>query len=267
MACRGELPKFDHAIFADIGWEPKAVYKWLEFLIEQGKEHGIPIHVVRQGDLRSHVLEAAQTGKRVSSPPFFTRGPDGSIGMINRSCTTNFKIIPIKRKVKELLGLSKTAHWPKTVKVEQWLGISADEMGRMKQSQDKWCRFWHPLIEDEWGDEEWPAFREQTMTRFDCLNWMKDHGYPEPPRSACIGCPFHSNYEWRQIRNDPEAWADACDFDDNIRGFANDIKLSTLERPVYVHRSGVALRDADIDNEVEGQTNMFDQECHGMCGL
>jgi len=32
MAANGELPKPDCAIFADTGYEPKAVYRYLEFL-------------------------------------------------------------------------------------------------------------------------------------------------------------------------------------------------------------------------------------------
>ena len=32
MSCVGELPKLDHAIFADTGWEPSIVYDHLAYL-------------------------------------------------------------------------------------------------------------------------------------------------------------------------------------------------------------------------------------------
>ena len=35
MSIRGELPRIDHAIFADTGWEPKAVYEHLDRLKEE----------------------------------------------------------------------------------------------------------------------------------------------------------------------------------------------------------------------------------------
>ncbi len=46
MSCRGVLPKLDCAVFADTGWEPKAVYDHLEWLKGEAERAGIPVHVV-----------------------------------------------------------------------------------------------------------------------------------------------------------------------------------------------------------------------------
>lgn len=50
----------------------------------------------------------------------------------------------------------------------------------MKVSQRPAVKFNYPLV-------------DRRMARHDCLNWMAKQGYPKPPRSACIGCPYHSN--------------------------------------------------------------------------
>lgn len=175
MAIHGELPKPDHAIFADVGWEPKEVYDWIAYVRPLAEAAGIPLHVVSAGNLREHVMEAVKTGKRTSSPPFYTIGADSKPAIINRSCTSNFKIAPIEKKSKELMGHKPGARLPKECKIEQWIGISADEIQRMKYSIKPWFRFWHPLIEKEYssGPVNFATFRDVPMTRDDCLAWMK----------------------------------------------------------------------------------------------
>jgi hypothetical protein len=299
MSCKGELPKLDHAIFADTQWEPKAVYRQLEFLKNEAAKAGIPLHVVTEGNLREHVLEAARTGRAVSSPPFFTHGENGKPGIINRSCTSDFKIVPIERRVKaiirEALGLKPLSRLPTEPVVRQWVGISADETQRYKTSRVPWFTFYHPLIDT------------LRFTREDCLRWMKDAGFPEAPRSACIGCPFHSAHEWNQIKADPEQWADVVEFDRGIRNFACDkgstpremdpmerakldivLKNLGLERTaepivldepkavqhglrnaVYLHRSLLPIDQAPVGVE-PGQGTIdwgMQQECHGVCGV
>jgi len=271
MSIRGERPRIDHAIFSDVGWEPKPVYRWMDFLAGEAAKAGIPIHVVTAGNLREHVLTAVASGKRSSSPPFFTMGEDGRAAIINRSCTSNFKIIPIERKVKELMGHVPGKRLPRDCRVEQWIGISGDEMQRMKRSQSPWMRFWHPLLElpyPETGGEA--SMRQHAMTRQDCLAWLKANGYPPAPRSACIGCPFHSNAEWRAIRNDPEQWADAVEFDRQIRGFSGGSLnlLHGMRREVFLHRSLLPLDQAPLDEHHPGQQDWgMQQECAGVCGV
>ena len=85
-----------------------------------------------------------------------------------------------------------------------------------------------------------------------------------PPKSACIGCPYHSDAHWRQMRvEDPDAWADAVAIDRLVRtGFRN------LRGEVYLHRSCVPLDEADLDTlEDRGQLNMFGNDCSGLCGV
>ena len=43
LACEGVIPRFDVALFADTGWEPKAVYEHLDWLEDKATQGGIPI--------------------------------------------------------------------------------------------------------------------------------------------------------------------------------------------------------------------------------
>jgi hypothetical protein len=255
MAVRGELDAVpDCAVFADTGWEPRRVYTHLEWL-EREVSGVIPIHRVRRGNIRNDVL-ASLDGGRYAGPPVFVRMPDGRCGPLRRQCTKEYKIEPITAKIRELIGLKPRQRGPKTVAVEQWLGISADEIARIRLSESPWMEFRYPLI-------------ERGMTRLDCLRWLDRHGYPRPPKSACIGCPYHSDAVWRDMRDhDPEAWADAVEFDSLIRSG----NLRGVRGEAYLHRSLLPLSEVDLSTpEDHGQGSLFDDgmlaECEGLCGV
>lgn len=256
MSCVGELPKLDHAIFADTGWEPTAVYAHLDWLESVAAEHGISSHRVSKGNLRADLLRGISGAVRTSrwaTLPFFVLNPDGSQGMVRRQCTSEYKSEVIDRKLRELIGLAPRQHAPRDVRIEQWFGISADEAQRMRVSAYRWIRYRYPLIYDA----------PKRMRRHDCLAWIKKHGYPEPPRSACIGCPFRSDREWRDMRdNRPDEWAEAVEFDRLIR------HQRDLIGQAYLHRSCVPLDEVDLRTaEERGQLNLWDNECAGVCGV
>ncbi|RWO03956.1 MAG: hypothetical protein EOS07_31385, partial [Mesorhizobium sp.] len=248
----GHFGPLDCAIFADTGWEPAAVYEHLRWLMSPNVLP-FPVHIVSARNLRESLI-AAGNGKRWASIPAFTRTVDRrgnvSIGMIRRQCTTTSKIEPIRRKVRELAGLTRKRS-PTYPVVHQWLGISMDEVVRMKPSRAAWQLNRFPLIESR-------------MTRKDCLDWLKSHGYPKPPKGACIGCPFYSDAMWRSMRNnDPAAWDDAVEVDRAIR-----TGLRGIRGEVFLHRSGVPLDEADLSTAADhGQLDVWPNECEGMCGL
>jgi hypothetical protein len=261
MACKGVLtPKPDAAIFADTQWEPKEVYQWLDELERIGGEAGIPIIRATAGSLRADALTFMKggpdgkhrqgVGGRWASLPLFVLNPDGSSGMIRRQCTKDYKIKVVEKEIRKMVGL-KPGERAKSLIVEQWIGISADEAGRMRDSRHAWAKLHYPLIFDF----------EDSMTRSDCKIWLASNGYPIPPKSACLGCPFHSDAEWRLIKADPVAWADVCEFDDAIR------ECGGIRGKVFLHRSCKPLREIDFSTaEERGQLNWIN-ECEGMCGV
>jgi len=257
MSARGELPVLDCAIFADTGAEPSDVYAYLRWL---RRILPFPVHVVSAGNLRDEILMSVAhqrgfvpvTRKGIDArPPFFVLNEDGSRGIIRRQCTGDFKVEPIQKKIRELLGLKPRKHWPKATAVEQWIGISRDESSRMKESQIPAIKMRWPLI-------------ELGMTRNACLTWLESHGYPLPPKSACTFCPYRSDRSWRHLRDtDPEGWNDALAIDRAIRG-----GLGNLTGTLYVHDSLIPLEEVDLSTDSErGQPNLFENECEGMCGV
>ena len=275
MSCEGVLPKLDHVIFADTQWEPVAVYSHLEWCKEIAAKHGIAIDVRTAGNLRNDLLgfwgpnRKSDDGKRYASIPAFIKNPDGSRGIVRRQCTSEYKINVIERYVRqEILGLAHRQRWPKNLAVRQWIGISTDESQRMKRSLRPAQAFWHPLIEAEQlrinSAGRLPGMAVG-MSREDCLGWMASRGYPRPPKSACIGCPFRRNAEWRALSRDE--FADACEVDDLIRDSATARHPGDLIGRPYLHDSLVPLREAAIGRDENTEWADFQNECDGVCGV
>lgn len=249
MIAKGEIPMVDGAVFADTGAEPKHVHRYLDWL--EG-EVPFPIHkVMHKEGLRENII-GALLGGRFAGAPFFTESPSGKgQGRLRRQCTREFKIQPIVQQVRELLGLAKGERAKKGIQVVQYIGISTDEASRMKPSQ-------HHYIENQW------PLIELGMSRADCMKWLTANGYPIPGKSACTFCPYHDDKLWADMKkNDPESFADAVEIDEMIRG---GVKGTTQK--LYLHRSMKPLRDVQFGN-AKGleQTDMFQEECEGICGV
>jgi len=246
MAARGEIgPMPDCAIFADTQSEPSGVYEHLAWLETQLP---FPVHRVTIGSLRDSVSKQARwSDGRFSAVPFFMDG-----GMGRRQCTKEFKVEPIERKIRELIGLAYRQHGPKLPVVEQWIGISLDEMQRMKDSRRTYIAHRWPLI-------------EARMSRRDCLRWMEERQYPKPSKSACTFCPYHDNAAWADMKaNDPASFADAVSVDALIRSRGT---MRGMAKQQFVHRSLKPL--ADVDFSTPDKPGLFDfaNECEGMCGV
>lgn len=260
LAAEGRLPKLDAAVFADTGWEPAQVYAHLDRLEREVLiPAGIPLHRVSRGNIRHDALDPAH---RFASMPLFVKNQDGGDGMTRRQCSNEYKVVPIKAQVRQLLGYPHPQPVPRGLYVEQWIGISRDEIGRAKDSDVKYARNTFPLL-----DLDGAADGRGGWTRDDCLRYLRTSGWETTPKSACIGCPFHGNAQWRRLRDEhPEEWADAVDFDrqirsGNARGNANG---KPLLGEAFLHRSRLPLDQAPIDRVTahewaSRQTDVFGQ--------
>lgn len=285
LSARGELPPLDAAIFSDTGWEPPEVYAHLDRIEREiAIPAGIPIKRVRatKGGIRNDALDPTH---RFASMPLFVRVPcdtcsgsgeehvpermilalgEGDAdelvpayagvcrkcrgrlwtkGMARRQCTSEYKLKPIKAAVRHLLGYDHPKPVPRGMWAEQWIGISTDEFIRAKDSDVKYARNRFPLI-------------EEGLSRRDCIRILHQHGYETTPKSACVGCPFHGNRQWRYMRDhQPEQWADAVAFDHAIRhGSASaNAKGQPLRGEMYLHSSLLPLDEAPIDRVTRGE--------------
>ena len=249
MAAAGEItPMPDVAIFADTQAEPEAVYTWLDFLV---KQLPYPVLRVSVGNLQEEIIEGMKGKNRIDArPPFFTaRG-----GMLRRQCTQDYKIDPIHRELRKLLGLKFRQRWPKEVQINQWIGISVDEVQRMKLSRISAVRNCYPLV-------------QRRISRLGCIQWLKKHGFPIPPKSACVFCPYHDDVMWQEMKqNSPKDFARAIEIDRAIRPGIGKENLKDCDW--FLHNSRQPLDQVIFKNKKRVPVGFFfDNECEGMCGV
>ncbi len=248
-------PKPDAAIFADTGWEPDYVYRHLDWLEE---ELDYRLIRVSAGDLKANLKRGlTASGHRFVDVPLFTVDASGRKGMLRRQCTNHYKITPIYRRVRTLAGGQRGRPFPKDTHAEMWLGVSLDEVGRMKPSRESWVYHRWPLV-------------DLGMTRRDCIDWFNAE-YPGRflPRSACVICPYRSDQHWLELKTtEPQSYREAVEFDrwlrrrttNPVRRLLNDRPyLHAERRPLESAIEGFRMRSSDVDR--------FTDECEGLCGV
>ena len=129
------------------------------------------------------------------------------------------------------------------------IGISTDEASRMKDNLLKYVKNIYPLI-------------DKNLSRNDCLSWISKNGYKEPPKSACIFCPYHSDSTWYKLKTEqPEEFLKAVEIDKKLRNSTKGIRSET-----FLHNSLLPL-DQVIFKERNDNINHFNNECQGICGV
>lgn len=248
----GEIkPKPDYAIFADTQQEPPWVYENLKYMQERGT---IPIRVGTAGDIGESIRRSVDPeGERFAAIPFWIN-KEGRAVPGRRQCTSEFKIRVITREIRSLLGLRPHAWASSKYKVEQWVGISLDEVHRAKRSREKWI------------DTRWPLILDTPMRRSDCIEWMELQGHPIPRKSACIMCPFRTPEEYSQWRDtDPEIFAKAVEFDRLLRSNGT---VRGMEKEQFVSNLLLPLEDTPPPDDTDGvEVDHFGNECEGLCGV
>jgi hypothetical protein len=242
MSALGELEPVDFAIHADTTHESQLTYqfaaRWTGWLAERG------VHIVTVKPGRSDPLD---NGYGQQDAPFYTLDTsNNNRGQSKRQCTSQWKIIPMRRRISDELerrGLNKNPGV-----IEQWIGISWDEYQRMHFSDVKYITHRWPLI-------------DKKITRTDCAIWLKKNGIEIPPRSACTFCPFHNTAEWRRIKKNSTDWQEAVSVDRAIRKAHPPYDL-------FVHPARKPLEEVDLRTQEEkGQLSLWDNECSGVCGV
>ena len=255
MAERGEfgLPKPDVAVFADTGWEPPSVYEHLDWLQEQ---LSFEVVRVRAGNIKDNILEGTSPdGNNYLGIPAFLINGDGSTAVAARQCTSKYKVRPINRYLRERLGIAHGQRAPKHVHVEIWMGISADEALRQKDSREEWATNHYPLI-------------ELGFSRAQLLKWFTEN-YPGRylPRSSCIGCPYRTDGEWKWLMtNEPDAFQEAVFVDRALREVPVVKNAITRKGHAYLHKSRVPLSELDFEEATDYDSYMV-EECEGLCGI
>lgn len=248
MVARGDLPMVDAAIFADTGNEPRRVYAYLDWLQAQ-----LPFPVIRVrrpgatlGEQAVAVAAGATPRRGAALPPLYTSQPRG---MLPKQCSKEFKTRVVTAELRRMLGVQPRRRVPSGVQVEVWLGITKDELQRVRTSETPWQHYRHPLVELD-------------MERHQCVRWIADRQYPQPFKSSCVFCPLRDDASWRDMReNQPDDFADAVAVDHAIRqGWPG------MEGEAFVHRGLKPLDQADFYQASHPDQLEFLQECDS-CGI
>lgn len=250
LGLRG-VPRADVAIFADTQAEIAETYAHIKRMTAWAAERGIEVRTVTAGDLADDVLNGKGESKSTVAIPAYTVNVEGDTvnhGHLMRHCTYDYKLVPIIREVRRLLGITGKPHGD--ARATCLLGISVDEAQRMKPARDEWITNKFPLV-------------DARITRDECRRIIAEHGIVQPPRSACYFCPFHSLKYWKWLRDfHPVEFEKACVFDERIRN-----GLKAVRGTAYLSAKRKPLREINLDGNGQREIDGFINECEGHCGI
>ena len=255
--------KPNFAIFADTGWEPPGVYAHLDWL---EKQLSFPVIRVSAGNIRDSLLTGRNLeGRQFIDIPVFVTDAEGKPYVGTRQCTKFYKLEPIHKYLKERLELKYGKQVPKDIQVDMWLGISVDEVARVKESKLSWITNTYPFIQEHHPDGTTKTQRQ--MSRRQLQVWFQER-YPgrNLPKSSCIGCPYHSDGIWKEMKeNDPESFKDAVNVEWTMQN--NPEARGALKNgTAYLHRTRVPLDQVDF-SRAQTETQTMQEECDGLCEI
>lgn len=248
---RGNI-HYDAIIMSDTGAEPDFIHQQVEWWKQRQKEVGnttpfIITHHTMAGGLEEMLMRYIHTDyQRFQLPIHFASWKDGVLspaGMMGRQCTIDFKIMPVKRLIRQLIlkreGLDPKSRMPKDIAVIIDIGFSTDEIRRANTCQSpqyKYMYLAYPLIE----------MGESTE---DSIRFLRENKFPDK-RSRCYLCPFNcdkSGVEWMEIiQLEPLSFLKACWFDEQLRKI-QETGTKYMKSVPFFHYKRVPLKDAYAD--------------------
>lgn len=238
MIANGDIEPVDYMVFADTTHERFNTYEFLRQWTPWLEERGQSVVIVK-GD-RTNVIEHWKSETVGVMIPAFTFSLTGSKGQLRRQCTRYWKILPIRRFIREEMERRGIKRSPGVVQSVQ--GISQDEWMRMRDSDVAYIENVYPLV-------------DLRMTRDDCKAYLESKGLPTPPKSSCVFCPYHNKAAWEDMkkRGGPD-WKHALKADESVRNKRNNFEL-------FIHPARKPLMDALDDH---GQMELWpDATCDG----
>lgn len=194
LIVQGRLPKPDISLIVDTNREKSSTWAYLDNVLRPELAK-VGVEIVRVDRNQFKTCDLWSTNDSVLLIPNWTT-QSGEIGKTPAFCSAEWKRDVSMRYIRSL-GINSC---------EDWLGISLDEMSRVRASRTKWFQLRYPLIFDV------------PMRRQDCINLVLEMGWPEPPRSSCWMCPNMRNAEWIDMKqNYPHDFHKAVELEREIR--------------------------------------------------
>jgi hypothetical protein len=225
----GKLPKPDIVVMSDTSREVTETWDYLRNVVQpELTRFGCPVEVIPHS---YSTVDIATDDGTVLIPAFTTQ--NGKVGKLPTYCSSKWKQYPVRRYLREL-GVKEC---------DLWLGISTDEIERMKDSDVKWTTHVYPLIEIV------------RYNRRQCVAAVKDYGWPTPPKSRCWMCPNMSPQSWRDLSTHyPDDFKRAVELEGNIQ---------LTDPHIFLHSTGKPLAGAIVQEFIQG--DMFDSCDSGFC--
>lgn len=226
LILQGRLPQPDMIVMADTSREVTETWEYLERIVRPA---GFDVQVIPHNYAYWDIVKGDKGDILL---PAFTR-QNGRVGKMPTFCSDEWKRRPIQRWLREQ-GVDDC---------DVWLGMSTDEMERMKASSLKWYRHVYPLIE------------MIPMSRHQCVSLVEKYGWPTPPKSRCWMCPNMSPRAWKDLKHKyPDDFQKAVDLEK---------ELHKTDKDIYLHELGIPLDEAITQSE--RQSDMFDGCDSGYC--
>lgn len=223
LVASGKLPRPDRAIFADTGREATETFEYTDrYVAPLLKTIGLEIETA------GHELATVDLYSLKSKSlliPSFTQN-----GKLPTFCSSEWKASVIHRYIG---GAKENKDG-----IVMWLGMSTDEVERLKPSSLNW-------IENVWPLCGMPVSVGYgvSLNRASCRQLILDFGWPDPPKSSCWMCPHRRNTQWQRLKMFyPDDFQKAVDLDKKTR--END-----LQGGVWLHDSRKPLDEVNFEKE------------------
>lgn len=176
LILQGKIKKPDISIFVDTGREKSTTLEYYN----QNLASQFPITIIKAQDWLSpkdfDVIVEQENRKDVRIPAFTQNGKMKGL------CSGRWKVTAMRRFLRSI-GVKNA---------DILLGISADEIKRVRISDVGWLTNYYPLIDGLFSQK----YSNLTLKRLDCFKVIQDFGLPPAPKSSCYICPNMKPKEW-----------------------------------------------------------------------
>ena len=227
------VPVYDAVLFCDLGGERKWVYEQVDFIAARCKEAGIPFYVLKDKNLKEDYMNNYGIA-RVCTIPFWSIDENGKKGKMTRHCTIDYKIVQMQNFVRwNLLGYRKGER-TRTEDIqahEMHIGFTYEEQQRIFNSRHKLFVNKFPMV-------------EMGITRADNYAYVKEFWGLETKASACLFCPFHTNYFFAECKSScRQDYNTILAFDEKLEHGIPNSRIGVPNSRIYISRSRKRIRD------------------------
>lgn len=214
----GKLPKPDLIVMADTGDEATETWEYtIRYVLPLLDSLGLTLEIAPASVFAKVGLYGR---KNEILMPVYTQ-----TGKFPTYCSDEWKKQVCRRYLR----------WKGVEQCVTWLGMSADEIDRIKPSDVQWQEYQWPLA-------NYPLTMGYgiQMNRVECRQLILNYGWPDPPKSCCWDCPHRRNPQWQRLKQFyPQDFAKAVVRDKELR------EHDPLHA-VYLHESRKPLDEVDF---------------------